>query len=232
MARGGRAPRRRAGDGRAAPRGPGRARLDPRRARRAPGCELLPNTAGCFTARDAVTTARLAREAFETDWVKLEVIGDDRTLLPDPTELLDAAETLVGDGLHRAALHERRPDPGPAPRGRRLRGGDAAGLADRQRHGDPQPVQPAPDRRAGARAGDPRRGVGTASDAAIAMELGCDGVLLASAISRAADPVAMARAMRKAVEAGYEARRGGPHTAAAVRRRRPRPRRACRSSTP
>src|ERR671939_2041961 len=63
------------------------------------GCELLPNTAGCFTARDAVTTAQLAREAFETDWVKLEVIGNERTLLPDPTELLDAAETLVADGF-------------------------------------------------------------------------------------------------------------------------------------
>src|SRR4029453_12635721 len=59
------------------------------------GCRLLPNTAGCFTARDAVRTAHLAREAFETDWVKLEVIGDDRTLLPDAVELRDAAETLV-----------------------------------------------------------------------------------------------------------------------------------------
>src|SRR5438128_703654 len=63
------------------------------------GCSLLPNTAGCFTARDAVTTARLAREAFDTDWIKLEVIGDDRTLLPDPTELLEAAEELVADGF-------------------------------------------------------------------------------------------------------------------------------------
>src|ERR671932_993456 len=63
------------------------------------GCALLPNTAGCYTARDAVTTAQLAREAFDTDWVKLEVIGDDRTLLPDPVELLDAAEQLVADGF-------------------------------------------------------------------------------------------------------------------------------------
>src|SRR3712207_6438704 len=63
------------------------------------GCRLLPNTAGCFTARDAVRTARLAREAFDTDWIKLEVIGDDRTLLPDAVELRDAAETLVDDGF-------------------------------------------------------------------------------------------------------------------------------------
>ncbi len=63
------------------------------------GCDLLPNTAGCFTARDAVTTARLAREALGTDWVKLEVIGDDRTLLPDPVETLAAAEQLVADGF-------------------------------------------------------------------------------------------------------------------------------------
>src|SRR4051794_7198908 len=63
------------------------------------GCVLLPNTAGCYTARDAVTTAQLAREAFDTDWIKLEVIGDDRTLLPDPAELLDAAEQLVADGF-------------------------------------------------------------------------------------------------------------------------------------
>src|SRR6195952_5878571 len=63
------------------------------------GCRVLPNTAGCFTARDAVLTAQLAREAFETDWIKLEVIGDDRTLLPDAVELLDAAEQLVDDGF-------------------------------------------------------------------------------------------------------------------------------------
>src|SRR3954471_22090650 len=63
------------------------------------GCEVLPNTAGCFTARDAVTTARLAREALDTDLVKLEGIGDDRTLLPEPADLLEAAETLVADGF-------------------------------------------------------------------------------------------------------------------------------------
>ncbi|HYP48933.1 MAG TPA: thiazole synthase, partial [Thermoleophilaceae bacterium] len=63
------------------------------------GCEILPNTAGCFTAREALTTARLAREALGTDWVKLEVIGDERTLLPDPVELIEAAEALVDDGF-------------------------------------------------------------------------------------------------------------------------------------
>ena len=121
------------------------------------GLFVLPNTAGCFTARDAVTTARLGREALGTDWVKLEVIGDDKTLLPDPAELLDAAETLVGRRLHGAAVHKRRPGARPAPRGGGLRGRDAARLADRQRHGHPQPVQPPPDRRERGCAGDPRR---------------------------------------------------------------------------
>ena len=130
--------------------GPVRGGLDARRARARPGSRCCPNTAGCFTARDAVTTARLAREALGTDWVKLEVIGDDRTLLPDPAELLDGRRDARGRRLHRAALHERRPDPRPPARGRRLRRGDAARLADRERHGHQQPVQPAPDRRAGA----------------------------------------------------------------------------------
>ncbi len=78
---------------------PARARLADRRARRGAGVELLPNTAGCHTARDAVLTARLAREAFETDWIKLEVIGDEDTLLPDAPELLRAAEQLVDEGF-------------------------------------------------------------------------------------------------------------------------------------
>ena len=93
----------------------------------------LPNTAGCYTARDAVRTAQLAREAFETDWIKLEVIGDDRTLLPDAPELLAAAETLVAEGFTVLPVHQRRPDPRPAPGGGGLRGGDAARLADRLR---------------------------------------------------------------------------------------------------
>jgi thiazole synthase len=173
------------------------------------GLDVLPNTAGCFTAREAITTARLAREALETDWVKLEVIGDDRTLLPDPAELLEAAETLIGDGF--VVLPYTNDDPILA---RRL---EDAGCAAVMPLGSPIG--------SGMGINNPYNlrliveaarvpvildaGVGTASDAALAMESGCDGVLLASAISRAADPVAMARAMRKAVEAGYEAGQAG-----------------------
>ncbi len=177
------------------------------------GCFLLPNTAGCFTARDAVTTAQLAREAFETDWVKLEVIGDDKTLLPDPVELLEAAETLVADGF--TVLPYTNDDPILA---RRL---EDVGCAAVMPLGSP----------IGSGMGirnpynlrlilDQARvpvildaGIGTASDAAIAMELGCAGVLLASAVSRAEDPPKMARAMRLAVEAGRLAHEAGriPH---------------------
>ncbi|MGZ4201819.1 MAG: thiazole synthase [Thermoleophilaceae bacterium] len=177
------------------------------------GCFLLPNTAGCFTARDAVTTAQLAREAFETDWVKLEVIGDDKTLLPDPVELLEAAETLVADGF--TVLPYTNDDPILA---RRL---EDVGCAAVMPLGSP----------IGSGMGirnpynlrlilDQARvpvildaGIGTASDAAIAMELGCAGVLLASAVSRAEDPPKMARAMRLAVEAGRAAHEAGriPH---------------------
>ncbi|MGH2848291.1 MAG: sulfur carrier protein ThiS [Thermoleophilaceae bacterium] len=173
------------------------------------GLEVLPNTAGCFTAREAVTTARLAREALGTDWVKLEVIGDDRTLLPDPAELLEAAETLVGEGF--AVLPYTNDDPVLA---RRL---EDAGCAAVMPLGSPigsgMGINNAYNLRLIVEgAGVPvilDAGVGTASDAALAMEAGCDAVLLASAISRAADPVAMARAMRKAVEAGWEARHAG-----------------------
>ena len=179
---------------------------------------MLPNTAGCFTARDAVTTARLAREALGTDWVKLEVIGDDRTLLPDPAELLDAAETLVGDGF--TVLPYTSDDPVLA---QRL---EAAGCAAVMPLGSPIGSgmgirNPYNLRLIVESAGVPvilDAGIGTASDAAIAMELGCDGILLASAISRAEDPVAMARAMRLAVEAGALARAAGPDPAAALRR--------------
>jgi len=173
------------------------------------GLEVLPNTAGCFTAREAVTTARLAREALGTDWVKLEVIGDDRTLLPDPGELLEAAETLVGDGF--VVLPYTSDDPILA---RRL---EDAGCAAVMPLGSPIGSgmginNPYNLRLIVEGAGVPvilDAGVGTASDAALAMEAGCDAVLLASAISRAADPVAMARAMRKAIEAGYEAGQAG-----------------------
>jgi thiazole synthase len=173
------------------------------------GCELLPNTAGCFTARDAVTTAQLAREAFETDWVKLEVIGDDRTLLPDPTELLEAAEELVNDGF--VVLPYTNDDPILA---RRL---EDAGCAAVMPLGSPIGSgmgirNPYNLRLIVEQARVPvilDAGIGTASDAAIAMELGCEGVLLASAVSRAEDPVRMARAMRAAVEAGWLARSAG-----------------------
>jgi thiazole synthase len=173
------------------------------------GCMLLPNTAGCFTARDAVLTAQLAREAFETDWVKLEVIGDERTLLPDPTELLDAAATLVADGF--TVLPYTNDDPILA---RRL---EDAGCAAVMPLGSPigsgmgirNPYNLA---LIVEGAGVPvilDAGIGTASDATLAMEAGCDGVLLASAISRAAYPVAMAHAMRMAVEAGRVAAGAG-----------------------
>jgi thiazole synthase len=173
------------------------------------GVELLPNTAGCFTARDAVVTAKLAREAFGTDWVKLEVIGDDRTLLPDAPELLLAAEELVADGFtvlpytnDDPILARRLEDVGCAavmPLGSPI--GSGMGLLNtynlrliRERAGVPVILD---------------AGVGTASDAALAMELGCDAVLCASAVSRAEDPAGMARAVRLGVEAGRLAHRAG-----------------------
>jgi thiazole synthase len=173
------------------------------------GCFVLPNTAGCFTARDAVTTARLAREALDTDWVKLEVIGDDRTLLPEPADLLEAAETLVADGF--TVLPYTNDDPVLA---RRL---EDAGCAAVMPLGSPIGSgmginNPYNLRLIVEQARVPvilDAGVGTASDAAMAMEIGCHGVLLASAVSRAEDPPAMARAMRLAIEAGYEAHRAG-----------------------
>jgi thiazole synthase len=175
----------------------------------AAGVGLLPNTAGCFTARDAITTARLAREAFETDWVKLEVIGDDRTLLPDSPALLEAAETLVADGF--VVLPYTNDDPILA---RRL---EDVGCAAVMPLGSPigsgmgirNPYNIAI---MCERANVPvilDAGVGTASDAALAMELGCDAVLCASAIARAQDPVVMARAISAAVEAGRLARAAG-----------------------
>jgi thiazole synthase len=173
------------------------------------GLFLLPNTAGCYTARDAVRTAHIAREALETDWIKLEVIGDDRTLFPDAVELLSAAEQLIADGF--VVLPYTNDDPILA---RRL---EEIGCAAVMPLGSPIGSG------AGIRnpynlqiiiehAGVPvilDAGVGSASDAALAMEMGCDGVLLASSVSRAKDPLRMAVAMRKAVEAGYEARQAG-----------------------
>ena len=118
---------------------------------------MLPNTAGCYSAGEAVLTAQLAREALETDWVKLEVIADELTLLPDPIELLDAAERLVADGF--VVLPYTNDDPILARKlsRRRLRGGDAAGRPDRLRAGHPQPAQHRADRGVRDGAGDPRR---------------------------------------------------------------------------
>ena len=173
------------------------------------GVALLPNTAGCFTARDAVLTARLAREAFETSWVKLEVIGDERTLLPDAPALLEAAEELVDDGF--TVLPYTNDDPILA---RRLEDvGCAAVMPAGSPIGSGQGLlNPYNLRLIRERANVPvilDAGVGTASDAALAMELGCDAILCASAISRAEDPTAMARAIRLATEAGRVAHRAG-----------------------
>jgi thiazole synthase len=173
------------------------------------GVRLLPNTAGCFTARDAVLTAKLAREAFETDWIKLEVIGDERTLLPDAPALLEAAEELVDDGF--TVLPYTNDDPILA---RRL---EQVGCAAVMPLGSPIGsgmglLNTYNLRLIRERAGVPAildAGVGTASDAALAMELGYDAVLCASAISRADDPVAMAHAIRLGTEGGRLAYRAG-----------------------
>ncbi len=170
---------------------------------------ILPNTAGCYTAREAVLTAELGREALETNWVKLEVIADDRTLLPDPLELADATEQLVAKGF--TVFAYTNDDPVLALRLEEL--GAAAvmplgapigtGLGILNPHNIGLIV---------SRAGVPvvlDAGIGTASEAALAMELGCDAVLLASAVTRAQDPVRMAAAFARAVEAGYLARGAG-----------------------
>jgi thiazole synthase len=166
------------------------------------GVQLLPNTAGCHTARDAVLTAKLAREAFATNWIKLEVIGDEETLLPDALELLRAAEELVDEGF--VVLPYTTDDPVLA---RRLQDvGCAAvmplGAPIGSGMGIRNPYNLALLRRAVQVPVVLDAGIGTASDAALAMELGCDAVMAASAIARAQDPVRMARAMRHAVHAG------------------------------
>ncbi|WP_052849374.1 thiazole synthase [Streptomyces avicenniae] len=169
----------------------------------------LPNTAGCFTAGEAVLTARLAREALGTDVVKLEVVADERTLLPDPVATLEAAETLVDDGF--TVLPYTNDDPVVArqledvgcaavmPLGSPI----GSGLGIRNPHNFALITE---------RARVPvilDAGAGTASDVALAMELGCAGVMLASAVTRARRPVTMARAMRHAVEAGRLAQLAG-----------------------
>ena len=173
------------------------------------GIAVLPNTAGCYTSAEAVLTAQLAREALDTDWVKLEVIADEVTLLPDPIELLDAAERLVADGF--VVLPYTNDDPILA---RKLQDAGCAavmplgapigsGLGIRNPHNIELIVDAA---------GVPvvlDAGIGTASEAAQAMELGCDAVLLASAVTRAQHPARMATAMRLAVQSGRLARRAG-----------------------
>ncbi|CAL9315172.1 thiazole synthase [Streptomyces sp. SudanB182_2057] len=173
------------------------------------GIRVLPNTAGCYTAGEAVLTARLAREALGTDLVKLEVIADERTLLPDPVETLEAAETLVDEGFtvlpycnDDPVLARRLEDVGCAavmPLGSPI----GSGLGIRNPHNFQLIVE---------QARVPvilDAGAGTASDAALAMELGCAGVMLASAVTRAQDPELMASAMRLAVEGGRQARLAG-----------------------
>lgn len=173
------------------------------------GVGLLPNTAGCHTARDAVMTARLAREAFGTDWVKLEVIGDEDTLLPDAPELLAAAEQLIDEGF--VVLPYTTDDPVLARRLADL--GCAAvmplGAPIGSGMGIRNPYNISLIREAVEVPVVLDAGIGTASDAALAMELGCDAVMAASAISRAQDPPAMALAMRHAVQAGRLARAAG-----------------------
>jgi thiazole synthase len=170
---------------------------------------VLPNTAGCFTAGEAILTAKLAREALGTSWIKVEVIADEHTLLPDPIELLLASEALVDEGF--TVLPYTNDDPVLA---RKLeQAGCAAvmplaapigsGLGIRNPHNielmvDAVSVPVILD-----------AGIGTASDAALAMELGCAAVMLATAVTRAHDPVMMATAMRHAIDAGYLARHAG-----------------------
>lgn len=167
---------------------------------------LLPNTAGCYTAEDAVRTCRLARELLDgRALVKLEVLGDQKTLFPDVVQTLRAAETLVGDGFE--VMVYTSDDPILAKRLEEigcvavmpLAAPIGSGLGIQNRYNLLEIVE---------NAGVPiivDAGVGTASDAAIAMELGCDGVLMNTAIAGAKDPVRMARAMKLAVQAGRDA---------------------------
>jgi thiazole synthase len=170
---------------------------------------FLPNTAGCTTARDAVLTAELAREALGTNWVKLEVIGERETLYPDVEQLLQAAEELVAKGfivlpycnddlvtcLKLANLGCAAVMPLGAPIGSGL-GICNPAMIELICRRSPVPVVL-------------DAGLGTASDAALAMELGCEAVLVNSAIAKSRDPVRMAKAFRHAVEAGFDASRAG-----------------------
>ena len=170
---------------------------------------LLPNTAGCATVRDAVMTAQLAREALDTDWVKLELIGDRETLYPDVEQLLRATEELVKDGF--TVLPYCNDDPVSC---RKLADAGAAAVMPL---GSPIGsglgiINTHAIERICATSSVPvilDAGIGTASDAAQAMELGCDGVLLNTAVAKAHDPRRMAAAMRAAVIAGRDARLAG-----------------------
>lgn len=172
---------------------------------------ILPNTAGCFTADDAVRSARLSREALGTDLIKLEVLGDTTTLLPDPVGTVQAAETLLAEGFtvlcytsddpivarRLAAIGVASVMPAGAPIGSGqgiLNRNNIRIILEQKTEGIPIIVD---------------AGVGTASDVAVAMELGCDGVLLNTGIAGAKDPVTMARAMKHAIDAGRLAHEAG-----------------------
>jgi thiazole synthase len=170
---------------------------------------ILPNTAGCYTADEAIRTARLGREVGLSNWVKLEVIGDERTLFPDNVALLDATRVLVREGfvvlpytnddpvicrkLEEAGAAAVMPLGAPIGSGLGIQNPNNIRIIREQAH-VPVIVD---------------AGVGTASDATVAMELGADGVLMNTAIALAQDPVAMATAMKLAVEAGRLAWRAG-----------------------
>jgi len=170
---------------------------------------LLPNTAGCMSRKDAVLTAQLARESLETDWVKLELIGDRETLYPDVEQLVDAARELVNDGFQvlpyctdDPVVCQKLADAGCAavmPLGAPI--GTGIGIAN------PYNIELIANRSHVPIILD--AGIGTASDATLAMELGCDGVLLNTAVAKALDPVLMAASMRDAVAAGRAARHAG-----------------------
>jgi thiazole synthase len=170
---------------------------------------LLPNTAGCFTAEDAVRCARLGRELLEIDWVKLEVLADKQTLLPEPLGTLEATETLVKDGF--TVLVYTNDDPVMAKRLEEVGATSvmpaAAPIGSGQGVLNPNNLKIILERASVPIIID--AGVGTASDVTIAMELGAEGVLLNTGIASAQDPVKMARAMRHAIEAGFLAYQSG-----------------------
>ena len=173
------------------------------------GIDVLPNTAGCFTVKDTVLTAELAREALETDLIKVEVIADEHTLLPDVIETLEATEQLADRGF--TPMVYTSDDPAAALRL------EQAGAAAVMPLGSPIGtglgiLNPHNIELIASRAAVPvvlDAGIGAASEAALAMELGCDAVLVASAVTRAQKPSAMAHAVKCAVEAGWHSRQAG-----------------------